>query len=179
MKTVVLPPEMLEPKKHAEKKDAKEPPKPSPDSKASPASKPPGDAAMKTVVLPPEKLESKNKGVKVDALAKTETAAPAPVQARRPFPWPILLAILIPLGVGGLLSYHWTQQDQLQMLRTGWIVLCSFVPGFAIMVVIGSLAQIRRRPVLSSVSLILGAAYILGCWWAYDFIVKNADSLLR
>lgn len=203
-KTLVLSPDKLDRLTAPASKDK---PSEGPSNDAREASKPAPlkrdePLAMKTMVLPPAKLEgisSLSPGpVKpsVEAAKKDAPAAPPPVEtpaakpaeapaaskpseaAARPIPWPFLLALLIVAGDGGLLAYQWTTREPL-FLRTAWISLCSIVPGLAAMVVIGSLAQFRRRPILSTVSLLLGGVMLGGCWWAFQVIAENAPLYLR
>jgi hypothetical protein len=84
---------------------------------------------------------------------------------QKPFAWPILLALMVPAAVGVTLALLW-QEDNLRGLRVGWIVLWSVLPGFAIMATLGSIAQMRRRPILSLLSFVIGCGTIAFCWWA-------------
>lgn len=88
---------------------------------------------------------------------------------RKPFPWPILLVLLVPAAVGVTLALLW-QEEMIHGLRVGWIALWSILPGFAVMATLGSLAQMRRRPILSFLAFVLGCGTVVFCWWAVKTI---------
>jgi hypothetical protein len=101
-------------------------------------------------------------------------------RASRPvFAWPIYLAILTPLTFAGFLAWGLSNQHYIWSLRITWISLCSFIPALALMGLIGSVAQIKRRPILSVFSMILCAATMAGCWWAVQYISANAQNWIR
>jgi len=95
------------------------------------------------------------------------------VAARKPFPWPFLLAVGLPAGVLAWLGWGWKHGDYHFVLRSGWVALCSVLPGLYLMVIAGSVDQFRRRPLLSSLSLLLAGAALSGCWWAVQQIVQT------
>jgi hypothetical protein len=94
-------------------------------------------------------------------------AAGAPARARKPFPWPLLLTLASPLGAAGLLAWLWQQEDFYTLARTGWICLSVVLPGFAAMGIVGGVAQFRRRPIFSSLALLLAIATVLACVWGF------------
>ncbi len=114
-----------------------------------------------------------------DKMKASREAKADEVSLKKPFPWPLLLVFVVPLGVSGILFQMWDQQEVVSMFRVGWVALCSVVPVMATMVVIGSLAQIRQRPLLSFLSLVLGGAMLWGCWWGYRQVMEYSQSLLR
>lgn len=93
--------------------------------------------------------------------------APSPAHCRKPFPWPILLVLATPLASAGLLAWLWHQEDLYTLGRTGWICLSVILPGFGVMTILGGVAQLRRRPILSSLALLLAVATILACVWGF------------
>lgn len=108
-------------------------------------------------------------------------AEPAPKAEAKPSPapWPICLTVLVPLVFGGILLWKWTHEDWSALIRFAWIGLCSVVPGLLVMAVLGSLAQMRRRPFLSVLSLLLSGGMLGACAWAIQYISANAESWLR
>ncbi|MFZ4693608.1 MAG: hypothetical protein ACOYMV_00620 [Verrucomicrobiia bacterium] len=92
---------------------------------------------------------------------------PSPAHSRKPFPWPILLVLATPLASAGLLAWLWHQEDLYTLGRTGWICLSVILPGFGVMTILGGVAQLRRRPILSSLALLLAVATILACVWGF------------
>jgi hypothetical protein len=85
----------------------------------------------------------------------------------KPYCWPLVLTIVVPLASAGLLLWQWLAPEYFNFLRISWILITSVIPGLNLMVIVGSLAQFRSRPATSSASLVLGAASILFCWWAF------------
>jgi len=91
---------------------------------------------------------------------------------RKPFPWPFWLALSLPIAILAVLAWGWNQEDYIFVLRVAWIALCG-IPGLYVMVVIGSFAQLRQRPFLSSFSLLMGGAVLGICYWAIQKITET------
>jgi hypothetical protein len=85
--------------------------------------------------------------------------------SRKPFPWPFFLALLLPSAFLGILAWELNQRNYTLGIRLGWDLLNSFIPGFSIMVLIGAIAQFRKRPILSFVSFLLGCLFLVGSYW--------------
>lgn len=140
------------------------------------------------MTTPPAPISFEGKKISSDQQKKTEATSRQnstavtqahPIGLRKPFPWPFFLAMGIPLLIGGILYRLWDQQDILMILRVGWVALCSLIPGLAIMVIIGSLAQIRNRPIFGFLSFAMGGAMLWGCWWGFQQVMEHAPTLLR
>ncbi|MBI4026821.1 MAG: hypothetical protein HY360_17690 [Verrucomicrobia bacterium] len=99
----------------------------------------------------------------------SDAVGPAP----KPFPWPIFLALLAPVVVGAGLAWEWHEKNVGFVLRAGWLSLCGLLPGFSVMTAIGSLAQLRRRPVLSLLAICLAAATFIACAWLAQHIADS------
>jgi hypothetical protein len=97
---------------------------------------------------------------------------------RGPFPWPILLGTTLPFAIISILIWTWHLEDYVLFLRTAWVLLCSIVPGLYLMITIGSVTQFRKRPILSSISLLLGFAVLIFCAWGIQKIVITSATLL-
>ncbi len=98
--------------------------------------------------------------------------SPAPTRSK-PFPWPILLIVLAPLAAVGALMVPWQQQDHILLFRIGWISLSAILPGFGLMAVLGGLWQIRRRPVFSSLAILLAGSMTALCFWMAQRIAES------
>lgn len=94
-------------------------------------------------------------------------------RARKPFPWPFLLAVAVPLVAAGLLAWLWHQDDFATFGRTGWICLVVIFPGFSVMTLLGGVAQLRRRPILSTLALLLAIATVLACAWGVRVVTET------
>lgn len=130
-------------------------------SSASPSSGKPSDAA-ETPTQPASSVEGAN-------AARRE--APQ-TKGRKPFPWPIFLAVASPLASAGLLAWFWMQEDLYLLGRTGWICLSVVLPGLSLMTILGSVAQFRRRPIFSSLALFLALATFLACVWGVRLVTE-------
>ena len=91
----------------------------------------------------------------------------------KPFPWPILLAILTPLAVAGALMVPWQQQDHVLLLRIGWVSLSAVLPGLSLMAALGGFWQIRRRPAFSSLAILLAGSMTGLCLWMAQRIAES------
>jgi uncharacterized membrane protein YgdD (TMEM256/DUF423 family) len=94
-----------------------------------------------------------------------EKSKPAASSKGKSYPWPIFVALLIPLVVLGVFGVSWSRAEYSLATRDLWIACCSYVPIFALGAVIGSVAQVRRRPLLSLVTLFLAISLIGGSLW--------------
>ncbi len=94
---------------------------------------------------------------------------------QKPFPWPLGLVLLTPLGLMVVLAWAWSQEDYGLIFYFLWIAICSFLPGISIVVMMGSLVQMRCRPFLSSLSLVFGGGTLIACIWIFQKIVGNAE----
>lgn len=99
--------------------------------------------------------------------------------AKKPFPWPLGLALLGPVILLAAIGWAWSQEDFVLMARSIWVAAWSLLPGFSIMVIIGSFAQLRQRPRLSSISLILGLATPIACYWLIQKLITQAATFLE
>ncbi len=97
----------------------------------------------------------------------------------KPFPWPIWLAAAVFGGCLGFFVFIWYQQNYALFLRLGWICLCSVFPGLSLMIILGSLAQIRHHRFLSWFSMVLAAMIFISCCGTIFVITKNVDFLLK
>jgi hypothetical protein len=95
------------------------------------------------------------------------------VQSKKPFPWPFFLALLLPASVLGTLAWELNQRDFTMGFRIAWDSLCSIVPGISIMILLGALVQFRKRPFLSSVSILLSGAFLGGSYWSVQKIIEQ------
>lgn len=114
--------------------------------------------------------------------APSESSVESPLsekQHSKPFCWPLLLTILVPLASGGLLLWQWLAPDYFSFLRISWILITSVIPGLNLMVIVGSIAQFRSRPGTSLISLILGIVSILLCSWAFSQMTELGDLWLK
>ena len=98
--------------------------------------------------------------------------------ATRPRPWPFYLAITTPLLFFAILTWCWSQKEYTLTLRIGWVALCSFLPGLAVATIVGSLTQLRKRPMMSILSLLIGGITLAACFWAIQQISANVNTLL-
>lgn len=98
---------------------------------------------------------------------------------QKPFPWPLGLILLTLLGLMVVLMWAWSQEDYGLILYSLWIAVCSFLPGISVVVIVGSLVQMRLRPFLSSVSLVFGGSILMACIWIFQKIVGNAEGFLK
>ena|SRR3989338_8169936 len=110
-------------------------------------------------------------------LAKTVGKEDA--QQSKPFPWPLPLALFIFITLVGIGFWGWYFNDYILLMRIGWVLLCSVIPGLLLMMIIGSISQIRSRPIIRSVSLIFGMICLSACLWAIQKIVQNAEAFLK
>jgi hypothetical protein len=97
----------------------------------------------------------------------------------KPFCWPLVLAILVPLISAGLLIWQWLAPDYFNFLRISWILITGVIPGLNVMVILGSITQFRARPGTSLVSLVLGIVSILFCWWAFHQMMELGSLWLK
>lgn len=135
-----------------------------------PASKAPAEKGPEP--MPATASPDAPKGITVAELQqKIETvqAVQKTVKPRKPFPWPFFLVWLVPVTVGVALVLTW-REEMIRSLRIGWIALWSVLPGFAALAALGSLAQMRRRPIFSFLSFILACGVMAFCWWTIQFI---------
>lgn len=154
-------------------------PSPSPAEKKAESPKPlapspkgvPPPAATKPEKTPSPPADPKKAESPARKAPKTEKVATLKPD-RKPFPWPILLALAAPLASAGLLAWLWSQEDLYTLGRTGWICLSVVLPGFGVMTILGSVAQTRRRPILSSLALLLAIATILACVWGFRIVTE-------
>lgn len=105
--------------------------------------------------------------------------SPVSPKILKPFPWPFLFAILGPLIVFSILFWLWKHENFLSLVRMGWLALCGGLPGLSLMIIIGSVAQFRRRPILSSFSFILSIFTFGACVWAVQIIAHEAPMWLK
>ena len=97
----------------------------------------------------------------------------------RPVAWPLGLAIVLPVLSLGLLAWQWYLPDYFQMLRVGWILVASVIPGLYLMIIIGSISQFKIRPWTSTISLILGFTAWGVCFWILQNVREWAAALLK
>lgn len=147
--------------------DEKKSEQPSAASSAEPSSKSPSDQGPEP--RPAAVSPDAAKGITVAELQEKIETVQKTVKKRKPFPWPFFLVWLVPVAVGVALVLTW-QQETIRSLRIGWIALWSVLPGFAALAALGSLAQMRRRPILSFLSFVLACGVIAFCWWAIQSI---------
>ncbi len=93
---------------------------------------------------------------------------------KKPFPWPFWLSLFPLLILVLILWQHWKHEDFLSLIRTSWLALCSWLPGFSLMVIIGSIVQFRKRPLLSSLSFTLSVITLGTCIWTIQKITHEA-----
>lgn len=108
-----------------------------------------------------------------------ETVGKEDAQQSKPFPWPLPLALVILITLVGIGLWGWYLNDYILLMRIGWVLLCSVIPGLFLMMIIGSISQIRSRPVLSSISLVFGIVCLSACLWTIQKIVQNAEAFLK
>jgi Ni/Fe-hydrogenase subunit HybB-like protein len=99
-------------------------------------------------------------------------------RSTKPFSWPFTLALFLPVAMAGVLLWLWSKDDYTLLLRIAWVSLCSFVPGLSILILLGSLAQLRKRPILSMISVALGLSYLFGAWLLFKWVAENANKWL-
>jgi len=117
-----------------------------------------------------EKSNTSVSNVKTSSPANETKSSSSP---NKPFPWPILLVLLLAASVSGVLALQWNERNYTMGSRIAWDSICSIIPAISLMVVIGGIAQFRRRPILSFLSIILGGALIGGSYWAVQKILEN------
>ena len=106
-------------------------------------------------------------------------ASPVEKKKSKPFCWPLALTVLTALASAGILFSQWLAPDYFQLLRIGWILITSVIPGLNVMVIAGSVAQFRLRPGTSLISLVLGIGSILFCWWAFHQMTELGSLWLK
>lgn len=107
------------------------------------------------------------------SLPKTEVMKSLPGEpSGKPFPWPLLIAIGSLVGAVGLIQNYFVGDDTAG-IRLKWDLVCSFVPGLSILAIIGALAQFKHRPLLSSLTILMGAGVIFLSYTEIQRLVAN------
>lgn len=154
-----------------------------PEGKPDATPKPPPSPADPRAALPPaparDPVTGRPASVSTPAAKPSDTPPPPaggpgkpPKRVRKPFPWPLVLALVVPLGVAGLLGWLWQQEDLYTLGRTAWICLSVVLPGFGVMTILGGVTQFRRRPIFSTLALLLAIATVAACVYGFQVVTE-------
>jgi hypothetical protein len=92
---------------------------------------------------------------------------------KKPFPWPFFLSLLLPASFLGLLYWELNQGTYIATVRMGWDCLNSFVPGIAFMILVGSIVQFRKRPLLSAISFVASLCFMAFSYWTVQRLIET------